>query len=90
MHLQATLFSGLAGVALAVPATVKAGLPKGVYSIPLIRWRNQSAYGIEWELGNPPQKVISLADTGSDMMSFESMCKCFWHQSHLMRESEAI
>ena len=58
MHLQATLLSGLVGVALAVPATVQTGILKGVYSIPLIRWRNQSAYGIEWELP-------MLADTKS-------------------------
>lgn len=76
MHLKAAVASALAGTDLAVSATTGAGLPKGVYSIPFIRWRNQSAYGIKWELGNPPKSVISLADTGSNMMSYESVCKC--------------
>lgn len=47
-------------------------LPQGVLEIPLQRIKNQSAYGIEFHIGNPPQKVVTSVDTGSPTYGFES------------------
>lgn len=58
-----------------VAPTVASMLPDGVISLPLQRIKNQSAYGLELEVGNPPQRVVSLVDTGSPTYSFESIRK---------------
>ncbi|KAK5991554.1 Candidapepsin-like protein [Cladobotryum mycophilum] len=55
-----------------IPSLAAAALPVGVIEIPLQRIKNQSAYGVEIMLGNPPQKVITSADTGSPTYGFES------------------
>lgn len=49
-----------------------AALPQGVIELPLQRIKNQSAYGAEFLVGNPPQKAIISADTGSPTYAFES------------------
>ncbi|KAL7929336.1 aspartic endopeptidase [Trichoderma chlorosporum] len=57
---------------LSFASLAAAALPEGVIEIPLQRIKNQSAYGAEFQVGNPPQKVIISADTGSPTYAFES------------------
>jgi hypothetical protein len=47
-------------------------LPPGVIKIPMTRILNQSAYGIEFEVGTPPQKNILKVDSGSPTIGFEN------------------
>lgn len=39
--------------------------PDGVFVMPLTRIKNQSAYGMEIEVGTPAQKMTVFVDTGS-------------------------
>ncbi|KAL7942045.1 aspartic peptidase domain-containing protein [Trichoderma barbatum] len=48
------------------------GLPDGVSKIPLTRIMNQSFYGMEFEVGNPPQRSFLKIDTGSPTIGFLS------------------
>ncbi|KAL5086178.1 hypothetical protein Trisim1_009510 [Trichoderma cf. simile WF8] len=57
---------------LSFASLAAASLPEGVIEIPLQRIKNQSAYGAEFLVGNPPQKAIISADTGSPTYAFES------------------
>ncbi|UKZ82782.1 hypothetical protein TrVFT333_010580 [Trichoderma virens FT-333] len=57
---------------LSFASLAAAALPEGVIEIPLQRIKNQSAYGAEFQVGNPPQRVIISADTGSPTYAFES------------------
>ncbi|KAF3057740.1 Candidapepsin [Trichoderma lentiforme] len=57
---------------LSFASLAAASLPEGVIEIPLQRIKNQSAYGAEFLVGNPPQKAIIQADTGSPTYAFES------------------
>jgi hypothetical protein len=47
-------------------------LPHGIISVPLQRIKDQGAYGVELHVGNPPQSVVVLADTGSPTYAVES------------------
>lgn len=72
MHSAALLLStGL--LAAAIPQA-PAKLPKGVYELPLRRINDNDAYGIDVNVGTPPQKVTLLIDTGSNTYSVESPC----------------
>lgn len=57
---------------LSFASLAAAALPEGVIEIPLQRIKNQSAYGAEFQVGNPPQRVIISADSGSPTYAFES------------------
>lgn len=70
-------------VSLSFASLVAAHLPEGVIEIPLQRIKNQSAYGAEFLVGNPPQKAIISADTGSPTYAFESPRTYLFFQSHL-------
>ncbi|RFU74999.1 hypothetical protein TARUN_7230 [Trichoderma arundinaceum] len=47
-------------------------LPDGVIRIPLPRIMNQTLYGMEFEVGNPPQRSFLKIDTGSNTIGFNS------------------
>jgi hypothetical protein len=47
-------------------------LPDGVIRIPLPRIMNQTYYGMEFEVGNPPQRSFLKIDTGSPTIGFNS------------------
>ncbi|RFU78345.1 hypothetical protein TARUN_3867 [Trichoderma arundinaceum] len=59
-------------VSLSFASLAAAALPEGVIEIPLQRIKNQTAYGAEFQVGNPPQRAIISADTGSPTYAFES------------------
>ena len=66
-------------VSLSFASLAAAALPEGVIEVPLQRIKNQTAYGVEFQVGNPPQKAVISADTGSPTYSFESPRKCPSH-----------
>ncbi|OAA67783.1 Peptidase aspartic [Akanthomyces lecanii RCEF 1005] len=72
MH-SATLLLGAGILAAGLPQASGQQL-KGVYEIPLRRINDDDAYGMDVELGTPPQKVTLLVDTGSNPYSIESPC----------------
>ncbi|KAI9831939.1 MAG: hypothetical protein M1819_004661 [Sarea resinae] len=47
-------------------------IPDGVLVVPIIRIENQSSYGMEIGVGNPPQVNILKLDTGSSTISFQN------------------
>lgn len=47
-------------------------LPEGVIRVPLPRIMNQTYYGMEFEVGNPPQRSFLKIDTGSPTIGFNS------------------
>jgi hypothetical protein len=49
-----------------------ASLPRGVIPVPLTRIINQTGYGMQFQVGNPPQKATLEIDTGSDTIGFIS------------------
>jgi hypothetical protein len=59
-------------VSLSIASLAAAALPEGVVEVPLQRIKNQTAYGVEFQVGNPPQKAVISADTGSPTYAFES------------------
>ncbi|KAH0491992.1 hypothetical protein TgHK011_003392 [Trichoderma gracile] len=59
-------------LSLSVASLAAAALPEGVVEVPLQRIKNQTAYGAEFQVGNPPQKAVISADTGSPTYAFES------------------
>jgi hypothetical protein len=59
-------------------ATVAASLPPGVIKIPTTRILNESAYGIEFEVGSPPQSNVLKVDTGSPTIGFENHRNNIW------------
>lgn len=71
--LSPNLSPALLLAALCLMPSSAMALPEGVISLPLQRIKNQSAYGLELEVGTPPQRVVSLVDTGSPTYSFESI-----------------
>ena len=73
MH-SATLLLGAGILAAGLPQASCQQL-KGVYEIPLRRINDDDAYGMDVELGTPPQKVTLLVDTGSNTYSVESPCR---------------
>ncbi|KAL7811153.1 acid protease [Trichoderma gracile] len=65
--------SGLsASLLLAGTVAVSSSLPDGVIHVPLSRIMNQSFYGMEFEVGNPPQRSWLKIDTGSPTIGFIS------------------
>lgn len=46
-------------------------LPEGVISVPLPRIEEQTAYGVEFQVGTPPQKNILKFDTGSPTIGLQ-------------------
>ena len=55
-----------------IGAAAAAGLPDGVISIPLKRIINQTFYGMEFAVGNPPQISTLKVDTGSVTIGFNT------------------
>ncbi|PTB62167.1 acid protease, partial [Trichoderma citrinoviride] len=57
---------------LAGSVAISSNLPDGVIRVPLPRIMNQSFYGMEFEVGNPPQRSWLKIDTGSPTIGFIS------------------
>lgn len=74
MVFKIVLAASLAASAVANPRRL-ANVPNGVASVPLYRIMNQTAYGMEVDIGNPPQTTLLLVDTGSNQLSCEGAGK---------------
>ncbi|KAL6861977.1 acid protease [Trichoderma novae-zelandiae] len=61
-----------ASLLLAGNAAINSNLPDGVINVPLTRIMNQSTYGMEFEVGSPPQRSFLQIDTGSPTIGFIS------------------
>ncbi|TFB01690.1 hypothetical protein CCMA1212_006298 [Trichoderma ghanense] len=62
----------LASLLPAGNVATSSNLPDGVIRVPLQRIMNQSFYGMEFEVGNPPQRSWLKIDTGSPTIGFVS------------------
>lgn len=70
MRTVATLLSF--SVLAAASSESAPGAADGVFAIPLKRIRDRSVYGIDLMVGNLPQNITVLVDTGSPTYSVES------------------